>query len=36
MTQIDINYVAVFVAALASMIIGAAWYSPILFGKEWI
>jgi uncharacterized membrane protein YeaQ/YmgE (transglycosylase-associated protein family) len=34
--QIDINYVAVLVAAVVSMLIGAVWYSPILFGKEWM
>lgn len=31
-----INYLAVIIAAIASMIIGALWYSPILFGKQWM
>lgn len=31
-----INYVAVLVAAIASMAIGALWYSPLLFGKLWM
>jgi len=31
-----INYLAVFVAALSSFIIGGAWYSPILFAKAWM
>jgi len=31
----DINYLAVLVAAISQMIIGAIWYGP-LFGKEWI
>ncbi len=33
---VDINYIAVVVAAVLSMILGALWYSPILFGKEWM
>jgi hypothetical protein len=32
--MIPINFIAVFVAAIASMIIGFIWYGP-LFGKEW-
>ena len=31
-----INYVAVLVAAVASMVIGFLWYSPALFGKKWL
>ncbi|MDO8656228.1 MAG: DUF1761 domain-containing protein, partial [Nanoarchaeota archaeon] len=30
-----INYLAVLVAAIISMIVGAFWYSPYLFGKQW-
>ncbi len=30
-----INYLAVFVAAIVSMVIGGFWYSPLLFGKNW-
>ena len=31
---VDINYLAVLVAAIAAMAIGFLWYGP-LFGKEW-
>ncbi len=31
----SINFLAVFVAALASFAIGSLWYSPILFGRAW-
>ena len=34
--DIAVNYLAVVAAAVASMAIGAAWYSPLLFGKEWM
>jgi hypothetical protein len=34
MPDVIINYVAVAVAAIATMIIGFAWYGP-LFGKVW-
>jgi len=30
-----INWIAVFLGALAYFIIGALWYSPFLFGKTW-
>jgi hypothetical protein len=30
----DVNYVAVFVAALANMVVGSLWYGPV-FGKIW-
>lgn len=32
----DINYLAALVAALAYFAIGAAWYSPVLFSKQWL
>ena len=32
----NINYLAVFVAALSTFLIGGLWYSPILFGKAWM
>lgn len=32
----DINWVAVFVAALAYFMLGALWYSKLLFSKKWI
>ena len=31
-----INYLAVFVAAVVSIVLGAFWYSPVLFGKIWM
>lgn len=35
MPPVPINYLAVLVAAVASMAIGFAWYGP-LFGKQWM
>lgn len=32
----NINYLAVFVAALANFFIGAIWYSPLMFAKPWM
>ncbi len=34
--EIAVNYLAVVAAAVASMAIGALWYSPVLFGKQWM
>ncbi len=34
--NIDVNYLAVFIAGIISMITGFAWYSPFLFGKPWM
>ena len=31
-----INYSAVLVAAIISMILGIVWYSPALFGRSWM
>jgi hypothetical protein len=31
----EINFLAVFVAALASFALGSIWYSPLMFGKTW-
>lgn len=36
MQEIEVNYLAVLVAAVASMGIGALWYSNVLFGKVWM
>lgn len=33
--DIGINYLAVLVAALAAYAVGAVWYSPAGFGKQW-
>jgi hypothetical protein len=32
----EINFLAVFVAALAAFFIGGLWYSPLLFQKPWM
>ena len=34
--EVTINYAAVLVAAVAGMVLGALWYSPLLFGKMWM
>ncbi len=36
MPELQINYLAVGVAALATVFIGAVWYSPLLFHKLWV
>jgi hypothetical protein len=36
MVEVIVNYTAVIVAAVVSYIVGALWYSPILFGKLWM
>ncbi|PJA95929.1 MAG: hypothetical protein CO129_09155 [Ignavibacteriales bacterium CG_4_9_14_3_um_filter_34_10] len=35
MNPVSINYLAVIVCAIISMVLGALWYGP-LFGKEWM
>lgn len=35
MNILDVNYLAVLVAAVVGMGIGAFWYSPAAFGKQW-
>ena len=32
----SVNYLAVVVAAVVSIIIGSLWYSPLLFGNVWM
>ena len=34
--EFHLNIYAVLVATVASVVLGALWYSPILFGKEWV
>lgn len=34
--EIEIRLIAVLVAALAGMMLGAFWYSPVAFGKAWM
>lgn len=36
MPSTDINYLAVVVAAILSMLIGAVWYAPQVFGAQWM
>lgn len=36
MESVDVNYLAVIVAALVPMALGALWYSPILFARPWL
>ena len=36
MQHVDINYVAVVVAAIVPMALGALWYSPALFARPWM
>lgn len=31
----EVNYLAVFLAALSGFVIGGLWYSPLLFAKVW-
>ena len=32
----EVNHLAVFLAALANFVVGALWYSPLLFIKPWM
>lgn len=34
--NVEVNYVAILVAAIVSMVIGFAWYSPMILGKPWM
>src|SRR2546422_10386815 len=36
MPTANVNILAVIVAAVATLILGAVWYSPVLFAKAWI
>jgi hypothetical protein len=36
MPQLDVNWIAIIVAAAAAFAIGALWYSPVLFGRRWM
>jgi hypothetical protein len=36
MGYLHINILAVLVSAVATFAIGVLWYSPILFGKQWV
>ena len=32
---LPVNYIAILISAVVAFIIGALWYSPLLFGKVW-
>lgn len=34
--NIEVNYLAVLIAAIASMVVGFLWYSPFILGKPWM
>jgi len=34
--DVQLNYLAIFVAALSTFLIGGLWYSPVVFGKAWM
>ncbi len=34
--EIQVNYFAVLLAAIVSMVVGFLWYSPFLLGKPWM
>ncbi len=36
MQSVDVNYFAVILSAIAAMILGSLWYSPVMFGKTWM
>src|SRR4051812_31052727 len=36
MTVPSINYIAVILATLSSMVVGAVWYTPKVFGNYWM
>ncbi|MEM9549110.1 MAG: DUF1761 domain-containing protein [Bacteroidota bacterium] len=36
MESVSINFFAVLVAALSMFLVGGLWYSPLLFGKQWL
>ena len=36
MSLIEVNFVTVLLAGIVSMVLGAFWYSPAGFGKQWM
>ena len=36
MTVPEINYIAVVLATLSSMLVGSIWYTPKVFGTYWM
>lgn len=35
MPSVEVNWWALLAAAAINMVVGAVWYSPVLFGKQW-
>jgi hypothetical protein len=36
MVELNLNWWAVLFAAVVNMVVGALWYSPALFGNQWV
>ena len=36
MQEVDLNWIAIVLAALVPMVLGMAWYSPLLFARPWM
>jgi Protein of unknown function (DUF1761) len=36
MQDVDLNWIAILVAALVPIVLGALWYSPVLFADPWL
>jgi hypothetical protein len=36
MQDVDLNWIAIIVAAIVPMVLGALWYSPLLFADPWM
>jgi hypothetical protein len=36
MQDIDLNWIAILVSAFVPMVLGALWYSPMLFARPWM
>ncbi len=34
--NVEVNFVTVLLAAVAAMVVGFVWYSPMLFAKQWV
>jgi len=34
--MVEVNYIAVLLAALSTMLVGSVWYTPAVFGKIWM
>lgn len=34
--NVEVNYVAILLASIVSMVLGFLWYSPMVLGKQWM